>query len=141
MKVALPIAALLAILIAAGSTAVPGEPIPTDRYLVGPAQDTAVPYSVAFDPFTGLGMTDNALDHAPEPAAIRFEIGPDLFDHGADTAELYPVDVLYPPLVPQPQSFAAMRALHDPEPLSAEPVAVATATDAWWDTPPPLDAK
>ena len=144
MKVVLPIAALLAILIAAGS--ISGGPSLTDRGPVDPAQGSAVPYPVAFDPFTGWGMADIAVDQAPESAVIRVEIRRDLFDYyGVDTAEPFPVNAPYlPPLVPQPQSFADMRALYDPEPLmptaADEPVAVATATNWWGDSPPP-DAK
>ena len=155
MRVVLPIAAIVAILIAAA--AVSGGTKLTDRAPVDlePAAPAAAePYPVSFDPYTGWGVAELPVTAEPgrEAAVPYFEVDP--FDrYGVSTPRAW--EAMAAPnleggsLVPL-VTFADVRAWYGDDPLadalpatSAEPVAMAgPATDAWWsDTPPPLDAK
>ena len=130
MRVVLPIAAVVAILIAAG--AVSGGAKLTDRAPVGletAAPAGTAPYPVVFDPYTGLGVAELPVAAAPGPEAAlpSFEVDPlDPHRWKALTAPSFEKG----PLV--------ARAWYGDAPLAV----ALPATDAWWsDTPPPLDAK
>lgn len=148
MRVVLPIAAIVAILITAG--AVSGGSKLTDRAPVdlepGAPVAASVPlreaaYPGAFDPFTGWGVFDlqhGVTGRAAAPPAI-VEVDP--FDR-------YGVEAPSVPLVravPGPwdwRSFAEVRAQYADPGADALPGADTgpAVTGAWWETAP-LDAK
>ena len=144
MKVVLPIAAIVAILIAAG--AVSGGAKLTGRApvdLVPAAATVTAPYPVAFDPYTGWGVAELsvAAEPGPEAALPSFEVDP--FDRYGVTAPPHPWEALAA-LSPGEGAlvslvtFADVRAWYGDDPLAD----ALPTTDAWWDnTPPPLDAK
>ena len=155
MKVVLPIAALLAILIAAG---VFGGTKPNDGAAVdqaaaaGAASVTArdAGYPVTFDPFTGWGAAD--LQHGvPDPGP---EGPPVAHSHGAlplvevDPFDRYGVSAPFVPLVRAVTgswgeslvTFAEVRARYAPADALPGAGAAPVASDAWWITAP-LDAK
>ena len=151
MKVVLPIAALLAILIAAG--AVSGGSKLTDRAPVdlepgapGAASVTLpeAAYPVAFDPFTGWGVAD--LQHGGPPVAHSQGPLPPFME--VDPLDRYGVAVPTVPLARPvvawdwtPVSFADVRALYeDALPVFAADPVPAGAPASWWETAP-LDAK
>ena len=152
MRVVLPIAAIVAILIAAA--AVSGGAKLTDRAPVDLEPDAPAgtdPYPVAFDPYTGWGVTDLpvATELGPEAALPSFEVDP--LDRYGVSAPPHPwEDLAAPSLEEGPLAalvtFADVRAWygHDPlaDVLQASAAAPVAGTDSWWgDTPPPLDAK
>ena len=144
MRVVLPIAAIVAILIAAG--AVSGGAKLTDRAPVDlepAAAAGAEPYPAIFDPYTGWEVADLAVTAAPGPetALPSFEVDP--FDRYGVSAPPHPWEALAAPslekgaLVPL-VTFADVRAWYGDDPRAA----AQPATDAWWGaSPPPLDAK
>ena len=154
MKVVLPIAALLAILIAAavfgGANRAPvpfSQEAPADlQSAAAPAAASVTPrnaaYPVAFDPFTGWGVADlqpGATDPGPEAAVPFVEVDP--FDRYGVQA---PATVPLVRAVTGPwdwQSFAAARAQYAPR-ADAMPDASTgpVVTAAWW-LAAPLDAK
>lgn len=152
MKVVLPIAAILAIMIAAG---VFGGSKPTDRAPVD-LEDAPAPVAasvtlreaagpVAFDPYTGWGVADlqhGVADSGPEAVLPLIEVDP--FDRYGVAAQPVPLArTVTDSWDWTPVSFADVRALYeDALPMFAvDPVpAAAPATGAWWETVP-LDAK
>ena len=147
MRVVLPIAAIVAILIAAG--AVSGGAKLTGRApvdLVPAAATVTAPYPVAFDPYTGWGVAELsvAAEPGPEAALPSFEVDP--FDRYGVTAPPHPWKALAA-LSPGegalvPVTFADVRAWYGGDPLADALPATGAAPDTWWgDTLPPLDAK
>ena len=148
MKVVLPIAALLAILIAA---AVSGgaKSVPVDQ---DAAAHVAEPYPVAFDPFTGWGVADMqggaSVPGPEEPSVTALQVVEvDAFErYGVEAPPARAVRTVTDPW----QSFAEVRAQYgDPGAdalagalMDALPAASTgpVATGAWWDAAP-LDAK
>jgi len=152
MRVVLPIAAIVAILITAG--AVSGGSKLTDRAPVDLEPDAPVvtnvtlreaAYPVAFDPFTGWGVADlqhGVADPGPEAAPPAFvEVDPfDRYGVAAPTAHR-PVRIAGTPWDWSLVTFADVRALYE----AALPVLAASPVPAgepapWWETAP-LDAK
>ena len=153
MRVVLPIAAIVAILIAAG--AVSGGAKLTGRApvddLAPAAPAGAEPSPVAFDPYTGWGVADLAVvpQPGPEAALPYFEVEP--FDRYGVSAPPFPWEALATPSLEEGPlaalvTFADVRAWYGDDPLAdvlqASAAAPVAGTDSWWgDTPPPLDAK
>ena len=162
MKVVLPIAALLAILIAAavfgGSNQLPvpfsqGAPAelesaPAPGAAIVTARNAGSP--VAFDPFTGWGVADlqhGVADPGPEGPPVAHS-------HGAlplvevDPFDRYGVSAPFVPLVRAVTgswggslvTFAEVRARYAPADALPAVGAAPVASDAWWITAP-LDAK
>ncbi|MDE0227311.1 MAG: hypothetical protein OXJ62_00470 [Spirochaetaceae bacterium] len=149
MRVVLPIAAIVAILITAGAVSggskltergpvdlEPGAPVAASVTLREAA------YPVAFDPFTGwgvAGLQHGAADPGPAAALPLIEVDP--FDR-------YGVDAPTVPLVRAVagpwdwRSFAEVRAWYADPGADALPAAGTgpAVTGAWWETAP-LDAK
>ena len=153
MRVVLPIAGILAILIAAvvfGGAPVPFsqdaptalEAVPTSA--AASVTPPAVAYPVAFDPYAGWGVAD--LQHGGPPVAHSQGHLPSFVE--VDPLDRYGVAAPTVPLARPavawdwtPVSFAAVRALYeDALPgLALDPVP-AGAPAPWWETAP-LDAK
>ena len=143
-KVVLPIAALLAILIAAAVFGVARAPVPVSQEAPAELESAPAPsaaaYPVAFDPFTGWGVADlrhGAADPGPETALPLVEVDP--FDRYGVGAPLVPLART----VTGPwdwQTFAEARARYTPADALPDAGTGPVVTDAWW-LAAPLDAK
>ena len=144
MKVVLPIAALLAILIAAG---VFGGTKPNDGAASVTARDAG--YPVTFDPFTGWGAADlqhGVPDPGPEGPPVAHSRALPLVE--VDPFDRYGVGAPFVPLVRAVTgswgeslvTFAEVRARYAPADALPDAGAAPVASDAWWITAP-LDAK
>ena len=153
MKVILPIAALLAILIAAG---VFGGSKPTDRTPVdlelAPAPATAsvtpraVAPPVAFDPFTRWGaaaLQHGVADPGPEAALPLAEVDPFHRYGVAAPPAPGPVRIAGNPWDWTRVSFADVRALYEGAlpVFDADPMPPAPPASGGWLETAPLDAK
>ena len=153
MKVVLPIAAPLAILIAAGvfGGAKPNDGAPVDQAAAARAARVTARdagYPVTFDPFTGWGAADlqhGAPDPGPEGPAVAQRALP-LVE--VDPFDRYGVGAPFEPLVRAVTgswgrslgTFAEVRARYAPADALPAAGAAPVASDAWWITAP-LDAK
>lgn len=149
MKVVLPIAALLAILIAAavfgGANRAPEAPVSFSQEAPADLQSAPAPaaaaYPVAFDPFTGWGVADlqpGATDPGPEAALPFVEVDP-IDRYGVQAPPVPLVRAVTGPW--DWQSFAEARAQYAPRADAMPDASTAPVVTAAWWLAAPLDAK